>query len=80
MVTSALFVRAWSCGRSQVMGSDDEAAEFCAVVGPQIIGLLTLQCGDPDVAEDLAQQTLARLFMRWHRLRDVETCAPTPSG
>lgn len=59
------------------MGSDDEAAEFCAVVGPQIIGLLTLQCGDPDVAEDLAQQTLARLFMRWNRLRDVETCAPT---
>jgi len=41
MVTSALLVRAWSCGRSQVMGSDDEAAEFCAVVGPQIIGLLT---------------------------------------
>ena len=54
------------------MTLDDDAAEFCGRVGPQLIGLLTLQCGDRYVAEDLAQQTLARICLRWQRLQHVD--------
>lgn len=53
------------------MRDDDQAEEFCRAVGPELVGFLTLYCGDRDVAEDLAQQTLARVWASWSRLGPV---------
>jgi RNA polymerase sigma-70 factor (sigma-E family) len=39
--------------------------EFCRRVSPRLIGSLTLQCDDRLVAEDLAQEALARTWERW---------------
>ncbi len=47
--------------------SDLEA--FCEANKSRLVGLLTLQCGDPHVAEELAQDTLVRVCVRW---RSVE--------
>lgn len=53
------------------MRPDDEAAEFCRDARPALVGVLTLYCGDRHVAEDLAQQTLARVWASWGRVRSV---------
>jgi len=47
----------------------DEAAAYCAGVRPWLVGALSLYCGDADVAEELAQDTLARVWLRWSSLR-----------
>ena len=50
--------------------ADDAAAEaFCARVRPWLVGSLSLYCGDTDVAEELAQDTLARVWDRWPSVR-----------
>jgi len=33
--------------------------------------MLTLYCGNPDVAADLAQDTLVRACLHWHRVREM---------
>jgi RNA polymerase sigma-70 factor (sigma-E family) len=48
--------------------TDDEAAEFCRRARPELVGTLTLYCCDRHVAEDLAQQTLARVWASWGRV------------
>lgn len=53
------------------MQADDEAAEFCRRLRPELVGLLTLYCGDRHLAEDLAQQTLARVWASWARIHTV---------
>lgn len=50
------------------MRTEDEAAEFCRRMRPELVGALTLYCGDRHVAEDLAQQTLARVWVSWGRV------------
>lgn len=45
--------------------SDADAAEFCAAVRTRLVGALTLACGDRGIAEELAQETLARAWERW---------------
>ena len=46
--------------------AEGAAAEaFCVRVRPWLVGSLSLYCGDPDVAEELAQDTLARVWDRW---------------
>lgn len=42
-----------------------EAEAFCARMRPRLIGALTRFCGDAEVAEDLAQETLARVWVHW---------------
>ena len=42
---------------------------FCEANKARLVGLLTLQCGDPHVAEELAQETLVKVCVRW---RSVE--------
>jgi DNA-directed RNA polymerase specialized sigma24 family protein len=53
------------------MAADDDAAELCRRLRPELVGALTLYCGDRHVAEDLAQQTLARVWASWGTVRQV---------
>lgn len=47
----------------------EDAAAFCARVRPELVGLLHVQCGDRAVAEEAAQEALARACERWDRVR-----------
>lgn len=49
---------------------------FCHEQKPRLVGALTLYCGDPDVAEELAQETLARVCLHWRRVARM----PVPSA
>lgn len=42
---------------------------FCHVQHPRLVGVLALYTGDRELAQDLAQETLARLWRDWRRLR-----------
>ena len=50
-----------------------EAGEFCVRVRAQLVGTLSLYCGDADVAEELAQDTLARVWDRWPQVRAMRS-------
>lgn len=53
------------------MGKDlDEVAAFCAHEHGRLIGLLSLQVGDRDVAEELAQDVLVKVCQHWPSLDD----------
>jgi RNA polymerase sigma-70 factor (ECF subfamily) len=45
---------------------------FCQRVRPRLVGTLSLLCGDGDAAEELAQETLARVWLRWSRVRELD--------
>ena len=47
---------------------DDEPAAFCRSIRDRLVGSLTLYCGDRAVAEELAQETLVRVWERWDRV------------
>lgn len=42
-----------------------EPSAFCRDLHPRLVGALALHCGDRDVAAELAQETLARVWERW---------------
>lgn len=44
---------------------DAALAEFCRREHPRLVGALSLYCGDPGVAEELAQEALIRAADRW---------------
>lgn len=52
-----------------------ELESVCRAEYPRLVGILTLYCGDPDLAEDLAQETVARLCARWTQIRDPQATA-----
>jgi RNA polymerase sigma-70 factor (ECF subfamily) len=43
----------------------NEASEFCDRIRDRLVGSLTLTCGDRGIAEELAQDTLVRVWERW---------------
>lgn len=45
---------------------------FCESEYPKLVGLLGLWCGDRQVAEELAQETLARVWQRWPRVKTLD--------
>lgn len=47
----------------------EEVEEVCARLYPRLVGALSLYCRDGHVAEDLAQETLVRLWERWSSIR-----------
>lgn len=49
--------------------SEREFAAFCTEQHPRLVGVLALYTGDRDLAHDLAQEALARLWRDWRRLR-----------
>lgn len=50
----------------------DDLDSFCRALRPRLVGALVLYCGDVGVAEDLAQEALARAWEHRSRLRHVE--------
>jgi RNA polymerase sigma-70 factor (sigma-E family) len=50
------------------MTPPDEFAEFAAATSARLRRTAFLLCGDWHTAEDLAQTTLTKLFMRWRRI------------
>jgi RNA polymerase sigma-70 factor (sigma-E family) len=49
-----------------------DLVSFCSQQQPRLFGMLTLYCGDPDVAEELAQEALARACNRWRQVRRMQ--------
>jgi RNA polymerase sigma factor (sigma-70 family) len=49
--------------------------EFCRALHPQLVGTLTVFCGDRPVAEELAQETLVRVWNRWASVSTMENPA-----
>ena len=52
-----------------------DLTQFCRTEYPRLVGTLALYCGDRLVAEELAQETLARACAQWARVSDMTTPA-----
>jgi RNA polymerase sigma factor (sigma-70 family) len=53
---------------------DDRALiEFCRAEWPRLVGSLSLDVGSRELAEDLAQETLARVCTHWRRVRNADS-------
>jgi RNA polymerase sigma factor (sigma-70 family) len=53
---------------------DDRAlAEFCRAEWPRLVGSLSLDVGSRELAEDLAQETLAKVCTHWRRVRKADS-------
>ncbi len=46
-----------------------EAELFCRRLWPRLVGSMALYCGDPHVAEEIAQEALSRVWARWDTVR-----------
>lgn len=46
---------------------------FCQYEYPRIVGILTLYCRDQAVAEELAQEALARAWGRWDKVSKLDS-------
>lgn len=47
----------------------DDLSAFCRREHPRLVGALSLYCGDPLLAQELAQETLVRVCQRWEQVR-----------
>ncbi|WP_139982227.1 SigE family RNA polymerase sigma factor [Nocardioides litoris] len=47
-------------------GHDEEYEEFARARTPVLLRSAWLLCGDAHLAEDLVQETLAKVYVRWH--------------
>jgi RNA polymerase sigma-70 factor (sigma-E family) len=45
---------------------------FCLGQNAPLIRMLTLYCGDVEVARDLTQETLARAWVHWRKVRQMD--------
>jgi RNA polymerase sigma factor (sigma-70 family) len=52
------------------MAEEDEVTRYVARARGQLVGALFLYCGSSSTAEDIAQEALARLWLRWGSVRD----------
>jgi RNA polymerase sigma factor (sigma-70 family) len=50
----------------------DDAAAFCEALHPSLYGALLLYCGSREVAEDLTQETLLRVWRQWGAVRAMD--------
>lgn len=51
---------------------DDDLAAFCLRERPRLVSAVDLVTGSLGVAEDLAQETLARVCRDWRRVREMD--------
>lgn len=51
---------------------DAELVAFCRAEYPRLVGSLGLYCGDAAVAEELTQETLARVWSNWKKVRRLD--------
>ncbi len=54
------------------MKEPDELVAFCRREWPRLVGSLSLSTGDPELAQDLAQETLARACRDWRRVSRLD--------
>ncbi len=54
------------------MDISSDATSLCLRLRPRLVGALTLYCGDPGVAEDIAQEALARAWGRWRHVSTLD--------
>ncbi|MGH2701894.1 MAG: RNA polymerase sigma factor [Actinomycetota bacterium] len=50
-----------------------ELIAFCEAQHPWLVGMLALYCGDRDIGEELAQETLARVCRDWGKVADLDS-------
>jgi RNA polymerase sigma factor (sigma-70 family) len=50
-----------------------ERERFCTNLAPRLVGSLTLYCGDRLLAEEIAQEALARAIERWSRVGAMDS-------
>src|SRR5687767_8387960 len=50
-----------------------ELVEFCRAEHGRLVGTLSIYCGDAYLAEELAQETLARVCKHWDKVRELES-------
>jgi RNA polymerase sigma factor (sigma-70 family) len=48
---------------------------FCEAEWPRLVGALSLYTGDADLAEELAQEAVARVCRHWRRVRTMDAPA-----
>ena len=53
--------------------ADDELVALCRRLHPRLVGALALQHGSAQVGEDLAQETLVRMWERWETVRRADS-------
>jgi RNA polymerase sigma-70 factor (ECF subfamily) len=49
-----------------------EVVEFCQRLQPRLLGMLSLYCGTAEVAEELVQETLARVCRDWKKVAAMD--------
>lgn len=54
------------------MKDDEGLMDFCRAEYPRLVGLLGLYTGDRAVGEELAQETLARVWRSWPKVHHLE--------
>lgn len=52
--------------------TDEDLVVFCRVQYLRLVGLLGLYCDDRGVGEELAQETLARVWRKWPRVHHLD--------
>ncbi|HUG85156.1 MAG TPA: sigma-70 family RNA polymerase sigma factor, partial [Euzebya sp.] len=52
---------------------DSALVAFCTDLHPRLLGALVLSTGDPEAAEDLAQEALCRVVERWPSVRGMDS-------
>ena len=52
-------------GVGEAVGEPGDAAAFCEALHPALFGALLLYCGSRELAEDLVQETLLRVWRHW---------------
>ena len=50
----------------------EAAAALCRRLQPAVFSALALYCGSTDLAEDLTQETLLRVWKHWHAVSEME--------
>jgi RNA polymerase sigma factor (sigma-70 family) len=57
---------------SELDNVSDEVSAFCRREWPRLVGSLSLFTGDGDLAQELAQETLARVCRDWHKVSSLD--------
>jgi RNA polymerase sigma-70 factor (ECF subfamily) len=55
--------------------TDPELVSFVEIMHPRLVGGLSLYCGDSAMAEELAQETLVRVWERWPKVSTMSSPA-----
>lgn len=52
--------------------ADQAFREFASARAPSLHRAASLMCGDPHLADDIVQETLAKCFVHWRRVRSAD--------